>query len=144
MNNSNSKYKFEEIAEFGNIGNVLAEFFKDAPNNRDVIKVYKIARQQAKEGVTRNIKTLIADVCEVCNGTGKKDDTVCENCQGRRFVYNEKNVEIKIPPKTKNNDYIILEGKGNKFSINQKRGDLVIKIHIYGNKSRRRGKKIYE
>lgn len=68
----------------------------------------------------------------------------CKNCYGTGYTYNEKDITINIPPKTKNNDYIIFKEKGNKFKLNEERGNLLIKIHIYGNNSKRKGKMIKE
>ena len=46
--------------------------------------------------------------------------------------------------KVKNNDYIVLKRQGNKLRKDEERGDIIIKIRIYGDKSKRKGKKLYE
>ena len=51
----------------------------------------------------------------------------CKNCNGTGFIYSKKDVAVTIPPKTKNNDYIILKGQGNKFIINQKKRKYIYK-----------------
>ena len=58
--------------------------------------------------------------------------------------HNLKNINFEIPPKVKNNDYIVLKKQGNKLRKDEERGDIIIKIRIYGDKSKRKGKKLYE
>ncbi len=60
------------------------------------------------------------------------DNCKCKNCNGIGFVYNKKDVVITIPPKTKNNDYIILKGQGNKFIRNQKKRKHICKSTYFG------------
>lgn len=76
--------------------------------------------------------------CEACKGAGviqeetntilgtiklktMCDNCKCKNCNGTGFTYSKKDVAVTIPPKTKNNDYIILKGQENKFITNQKK-----------------------
>lgn len=157
---------FNESNEFENIPEIFAAFFKDAKintnKNKNVITTCKITKQQAKTGLNKNMKISVADICDTCKGTGKNEENnqytisrqlapektynnhQCKNCYGTGYTYNEKDITINIPPKTKNNDYIIFKEKGNKFKLNEERGNLLIKIHIYGNNSKRKGKMIKE
>lgn len=128
----------EDIKE---IGEIFEEFFKDKKISEDVIETCKITKQEAKEGVLKDIKISTADICEECKGV--KNNNKCPKCYGRGYRFNEKTIHINIPAKTKNNDCLILEGEGNQLKADEERGDLYIKIHIYGNKSNRKGKKIY-
>ena len=107
--------------------------------------ICKITKQQAKQGLNKKIQTSVTDICNVCNGTGKDENLKeCENCSGDGFIHNLKNINFEIPPKVKNNDYIVLKKQGNKLHKDEERGDIIIKIHIYGDRSKRKGKKLYE
>lgn len=125
--------------EYPDLGEIFETYLGNTKNNKNIIKTYKIAKKQAKQGLTSNFKISVADICENC----KEKDCKCKECRGRGYVYKEKTIVIKIPPKIRNNDLIIFEKQGNKFSVNEERGDLFVKIHIYGNRSKRKGKKVY-
>ena len=112
---------------------------------KNIIIICKITKQQAKQGLNKKIQTSVTDICNVCNGTGKDENLKeCENCSGDGFIHNLKNINFKIPPKVKNNDYIVFKKQGNKLYKDEERGDIIIKIHIYGDRSKRKGKKLYE
>lgn len=89
---------------------------------------------QAKEGLIRKIKISTADICPKCKG--EKQISNCNRCYDLKYIFTEKEIEITIPAKVKENDIIILKEKGNQLKSNEKRGDLYIKIHIFGNKRR--------
>jgi len=131
----------ETTDEFPDLGEIFETYFGNAKKNKNIITTYKITKQQAKQGLTKDLKISVADICDIYKGREK--DCQCKECKGRGYVYKEKTIELKIPPKIKNNDLIIFEKQGNKFSIDEERGDLYIKIHIYGDRSKREGKKIY-
>lgn len=77
----------------------------------------------------RDVKTgeYTTEICKITKKEAK---------QGTNKIIRK--IEIKIPPRVRNNDMIILKEQGN-----DKR-DVLIKIHIYGSKSKRKGKIIYE
>ena len=138
MDKKNEK---ETKDEFEDLGEIFETYLGNAKKNKNIITNYNITKQQAKQGLTKSLKVPVADICNTCSG--KKMDCQCKECSGRGYVYNEKTIELKILPKIKNNDFIVLEKQGNKFSVDEERGDLFIKIHIFGDRSKREGKKIY-
>lgn len=126
------------------IGKIFSYFFRGMLK-KNIVIINKITKQQAKQGLNKKIQTSVTDICNVCNGTGKDENLKeCENCSGDGFIKNLKNINFEIPPKVKNNDYIVLKKHGNKLSKDEERGDIIIKIRIYGDKSKRKGKKLYE
>ena len=135
------KNEKEKTDEFEDLGEIFETYFGNAKKNKNIISNYNITKQQAKQGITQNLKISVADICDACNG--KEMDCQCKECRSRGYVYNEKTIELKIPPKIKNNDFIVFEKQGNKFSVDEERGDLFVKIHIFGDRSKREGKKIY-
>ena len=133
--------KDEFVKDFGKI---FSYFFRGM-FKKNIVIIYKITKQQAKQGLNKKIQTSVIDICNVCNGTGKDENLKeCENCFGDGFIHNLKNINFEIPPKVKNNDYIVLKKQGNKLRKDEERGDIIIKIRIYGDKSKRKGKKLYE
>lgn len=126
------------------IGKIFSYFFRGMCK-KNIIIICKITKQQAKQGLNKKIQTSVTDICNVCNGTGKDENLKeCENCSGDGFIQNLKNINFEIPPKVKNNDYIVFKKQGNKLRKDEERGDIIIKIHIYGDRSKRKGKKLYE
>ncbi len=73
--------------------------------------------------------------CKITSFEAKKGTT-------KQICLNE-NINLVIPPHIKHNDVIILKGRGNISNDNTKRGDLLVKIYVYGSKSKRRGDIIY-
>jgi len=146
---SNENEKVEDLEEiFKTFFKVIREHRKE-DFNKDEMSVCNITRHQAKKGIVKSIKVSVANVCNHCKGTGRKteyevESKECENCCGTGFVYNKQDITFEIPPRIKNNDCIVFKEKGNKFKVNDERGDLYIKIHIYGNKRNRKGRNIYE
>ena len=133
--------KDEFVKDFGKI----FSYFFIGMCKKNIIIICKITKQQAKQGLNKKIQTSVTDICNVCNGTGKDENLKeCENCSGDGFIQNLKNINFEIPPKVKNNDYIVLKKQGNKLRKDEERGDIIIKIRIYGDKSKRKGKKLYE
>lgn len=135
------KVEKETKDEFEDLGEIFETYFGNAKKNKNIITNYSITKQQAKQGLTQNFKISVADICNTCSGKGI--DCQCKECRGRGYVYKEKTIELKIPSKIKNNDFMVFEKQGNKFIVDEERGDLFVKVHIYGDKSKREGKKIY-
>lgn len=127
--------------EFADLEEIFETYFRNSKKNKNVLTTYKITKQQAKQGLTQNLKISVADICDTCKGMDTSCQ--CEECHGRGHIYNEKTMVLKIPPKIRNNDLIVIEKQGNQFNIDKERGDLFIRIHIYGNRSKRKGNIIY-
>ena len=125
--------------EFPDLEEIFETYLGNAKNNKNIITTYKITKQQAKQGLTSNLKISAADICENC----KEKDCECKECRGRGYVYKEKTIVIKIQPKIRNNDLIIFEKQRKKFCVDEERGDLFVKSNFYGNRSKRKGKKVY-
>ena len=144
MNKENEKITTDELAD---LEEIFETYFRTLKRNRNVIRTCNITRQQGKQGVIKKVKISVANICNDCKGTGNKikfQEQKCKNCCGRGYIYSKKAIVVKIPPKTRNNDYIVFEGKGNKFKADKERGSIFIKIHIYGDRSKRKGNRIYE
>lgn len=125
------------------IGKIFSYFFRGMLK-KNIVIINKITKQQAKQGLNKKIQTSVTDICNVCNGTGKDENLKeCENCSGDGFIQNLKNINFEIPPKVKNNDYIVFKKQGNKLRKDEERGDIIIKIRIYGDRSKRKGKMLY-
>jgi len=56
-------------------------------------------------------------ICDECKGI--TENKKCKKCYNKGIYFNEKEIELNIPPKTKNNDIIIIRGKGNKLKPNE-------------------------
>lgn len=77
---------------FGNFSDIFGDFGGGSSRKRsaesrgsDVRYNVEISLKEAYEGVTKNIKFKIADVCSDCNGSGSADSSDpidCPNCQG--------------------------------------------------------------
>ncbi len=96
--------------------------------------------------------------CDECNNKGNiivEEDTFlgkfnlskkcpncsCEKCNGYGHVKKEEKISFELPPRTKNNDYLIFKNMGNRYKTDEQRGDLYINIYIYGSQYKRRGKR---
>lgn len=135
---------FQKIEET-NLEEIFEEFadsIKDKKTSINVLEQIKITKKQAQEGLTKRIAISTADICQECKGEIKQGSK-CKKCYGFGYTFSEKEIDIIIPPKIKENDVIIYKEKGNQLKVNEKRGDLYISIHIFGSRSKRKGKKIY-
>lgn len=129
--------------EFTQLEEIFESYFGTAQKeNKNIMTTYNITKQQAKQGVIQNLKISVADICDSCKG--KEADCQCKECNGKGYVYHEKTIIVRIPSKTKNNDLIIIQKQGNQFNMNEERGDIYVRIHIYGSRSKGKGKIIYE
>lgn len=90
----------------------LGEVFKQYFNTNDIYTILKITKSQAKKGCIKKIN--------ISRKIGTK--------------YNQEEETVIIPKNTKNNTIIDLKGKGNQCSLNKEKGNLYIKIKIFGNK----------
>lgn len=109
-----SEFKVIENSDFGDIGKIFETFFNGIELKNDRSETCKITKNEAKQGVNK------------------------------RITIHEKEINFTIPPKTKSNDIIVLKGQGNHFNKEEPIGDLYIKIHIFGDKTNRKGRIIYE
>jgi len=66
--------------------------------------------------------------CEICKGAGKYINEICQSCQSKGFNIKRETIDFNIPAGIDKNTILAMRGKGHK--INNKRGDLFIKIDI--------------
>jgi DnaJ family protein A protein 2 len=68
--------------------------------------------------------------CNKCQGTGKmiKDDDKCGGCNGSKYEYEKKFMEIDIEKGIKSGEQIKLEGLGDESDNAEKAGDIIIEI----------------
>ena len=125
--------------EFQNLEEIFEKYFENIEKSKNIITTYNVTKKQAKQGMNQKFKISVSDICDTCKW--RKKGYECKKCHNKGYVYKEKTFELKIPPKIRNNDIIVFEKQGNKFIVDEERGDLFVKIHIYGDKSKRKGKK---
>lgn len=110
---------------------VFNELFKYFALNKNITRTCNISRVEAKKGTTKNLEIQHYTACSYCKCIEGKE---CNFCNNQGFVGEKELVTVNIPQRTKNNDKIIIKGYGNKLEEDEKRGDLHIKIHIWGEK----------
>jgi molecular chaperone DnaJ len=78
--------------------------------------------------VTRTFLGQIVNIatCPTCGGSGHTIKDKCTKCGGEGRIDAEKQVEIEIPPGVEENQYIVLQGKGNAGKRGGRHGDLVV------------------
>lgn len=123
------------------LDNIFKNFFSEVKIEKDKIESFSISKNDAKAGTIKKFKYSTTDICDECNGV--KRESICKKCHDTGSNFTEKEIILNIPPKVKNNDYLVLVEKGNQIKSEQRRGDLYIKLHIYGDKSKRKGREIY-
>ncbi len=123
------------------LDDIFKNFFNEVKIDKDKIVSLGISKNDAKAGTIKKIKYSTADICDMCNGV--KREIACKKCHDTGSNFTEKEMILNIPPKIKNNDYIVFREKGNQIKSEQRRGNLYVKIHIYGDTSTRKGKEIY-
>lgn len=108
---------------------VFDELFKYFVFNKNITRTCNISKFEAKKGTTKKLEINHYAACSHCRDIeGKK----CNFCSNQRFVGEKEVVTVNIPKKTKNNDTIIMKGLGNKLEKDKERGDLYIKVHVWG------------
>ncbi|MBP3256138.1 MAG: hypothetical protein J6M60_06625 [Clostridia bacterium] len=117
---------------------IFEKIFIDKTKNKKILEQCNITSQEAREGTVKKIEITYANVCDSCKGLKEK----CKVCEDRGYFLNKKEFILKIPARVKENDYFEFLEQGNQFNTMKKRGDIHIKIHIYGKKDKRKGKKL--
>jgi DnaJ-class molecular chaperone len=69
--------------------------------------------------------------CNICNGTGKvvKDSDKCEKCDGSKYDFEIKLMEIEIEKGIKNGEHIRLKGMGDEIENAVEAGDIILEIN---------------
>lgn len=99
--------------------------------DRNIKKTIKITKEQAKGGIIKSITINYKSFCPKCNGINKEK---CNKCKGNGFIIKEDVVNVKIPKKVKEGTNITIVGAGNQFVGDKERGNLIVKVHIFGKK----------
>ncbi len=66
--------------------------------------------------------------CGDCEGTGEKDDTTCETCQGKRWVVSPVTLDVKIPPGVADQYTLCIQKEGGEGLNEAPPGDLFLKV----------------
>ena len=134
------KFKIIKMNDFENCNEIIQQLLKNTVRSKNVLEELKITKEQSKKGMITSMKIHTADVCRYCND---QINEKCKNCYGIGYTFTEKEIKVKIPPKTKNNDCIVYRKIGNQFSFDDERGNVYIRIKIYGDKRKRKGRMFY-
>jgi DnaJ family protein A protein 2 len=80
--------------------------------------------------IAPGIMTQTQTECRNCQGTGQvyKEKDKCKKCKGKRSVEDKKQVELYIPPGTRNGEHIVLNGEADQPPEFSEPGDLVFGI----------------
>jgi DnaJ family protein A protein 2 len=66
--------------------------------------------------------------CEPCGGEGKTVQSVCKGCNGKKFLDQEKILEVKITPGMKEGETIVFAGECSESAEFESPGDVVLTI----------------
>ena len=98
--------------------------------NSDIYANVTISAKEAMFGTSRIINVVQTALCPNCSGKRFINESLCSLCKGTGDISTHKRINAKIPPNTKNNDKIKLEGLGNKNTSDTEVGDLYLIINI--------------
>ena len=96
----------------------------------DIFANVTISSREALLGTTRIINIVQSKLCPNCEGKKFINEALCPLCKGHGEISNHKRLNTKIPPNTKNNDKIKIEGAGNLGGNGGKPGNLYLIISI--------------
>lgn len=95
------------------VKNIIDDCFSGIPYSKDIVTTLKVTKTEAKTGVTKEI---------VINRSNLQNN----------FCFCEEKELITIPKNTKNNTVLKLKERGNQYTENETRGNLYVKVHIFG------------
>jgi DnaJ-class molecular chaperone len=93
---------------------IIDNCFNGANYKKDIVKEIGITKYESKNGTIKEIVINRASANET------------------DFKFNEELEKVTIPKNTKNGTIIKLLEKGNQYKTNEPKGNLYIKIHIFG------------
>ncbi|HXI12810.1 MAG TPA: J domain-containing protein [Thermoanaerobaculia bacterium] len=85
--------------------------------------------RDAIQGTTVQLKVAKQDLCPVCRGTGRSNNSVCRSCHGAGSVPGNA-VSVKIPEGVAEGQRIRVRGKGSEGGPGGSQGDLILTIHV--------------
>ncbi len=104
----------------------------------------EVTLAEAYSGVKRSVSLQIEDKCPVCNGTGVRGGTICQNCHGTGRVIVPKKFEVAIPKGVRDGQRIRLTGQGSRGTGGGPNGDLYLEVRLQNDKTfERKGDDLY-
>ncbi len=102
----------------------------DAKKGDDITTDVHISASEAFNGTVRNVNILRTEKCSKCKGKRVINHVSCDKCNGTGEISTHKQLNVKIPPKVKENSKIKITGEGNRGINGGANGDLFLLIHI--------------
>lgn len=68
--------------------------------------------------------------CPTCNGSGRRIETPCTECQGLGRVLEERKLSVTIPPGIHDGQRIRLSGEGHAGTLGARAGDIYVQVHV--------------
>jgi len=96
----------------------------------DITTDVHISASEAFNGTVRNVNILRTEKCPKCKGKRVINHMSCDKCNGTGEISTHKQLNVKIPPKVKENSKIRIAGEGNRGVNGGESGDLFLLIHI--------------
>lgn len=118
-----------------NFENIFKSFTKLEPGKKgeDITTDVHVTVSEAYNGTIRKVNILRSEKCNKCKGRRAINHVSCDKCNGNGEISSHKQLNVKIPPKVKENSKIRIAGEGNKGENNGENGDLYLLIHIIKN-----------
>ena len=101
----------------------------DAEKGDDITTDVHISIAEAYNGTIRKVNILRTEKCYKCRGNRVINHMACDKCNGTGEISTHKQLNVKIPPKVKENSKIRIAGEGNKGLNGGENGDLYLLIH---------------
>ncbi len=121
---------FEGI--FSNFAGKFAKNFAGTESKKgdDITTDVHISASEAHNGTVRNVNILRTEKCPKCRGKRIINHVSCDKCNATGEISTHKQLNVKIPPKVKENSRIKISGEGNRGVNGGANGDLYLLIHI--------------
>ena len=68
--------------------------------------------------------------CPACNGSGRVVEHPCRDCRGAGQVFEERTLEVEIPPGIHDGQRIRLSGEGHAGALGGRAGDVYVRVRI--------------
>lgn len=96
----------------------------------DITTEVHISISEAYNGTIRKVNILRTEKCSKCRGKRVINHIACDKCNGAGEISTQKQLNVKIPPKVKQNSKIKIAREGNKGENGGDNGDLYLLIQI--------------
>lgn len=74
---------------------------------------------------------IMEETCPQCQGSGFKNSSDCQPCNGMGIVYGEEEIDVRVPRGSVDGVSFVVPGKGQAVKTPGESGDLVVKIEEY-------------